>query len=47
MALKAGCLKARPVLLEPMMLVEVVTPEEHMGDVVGDLTAEGDYLGHG
>ena len=37
MALKAGCLKARPVLLEPMMLVEVVTPEEHMGDVVGDL----------
>ena len=37
MALKEGCLKARPVLLEPMMAVEVVTPEEHMGDVVGDL----------
>ena len=37
MALKEGCLKASPVLLEPMMAVEVVTPEEHMGDVVGDL----------
>jgi len=37
MALKEGCLKARPCLLEPMMAVEVVTPEEHMGDVVGDL----------
>jgi elongation factor G len=37
MALKEGSLKARPVLLEPMMAVEVVTPEEHMGDVVGDL----------
>ena len=37
MALKDGCLKANPVLLEPMMAVEVVTPEEHMGDVVGDL----------
>jgi len=37
MALKEGALKARPVLLEPMMAVEVVTPEEHMGDVVGDL----------
>ena len=37
MALKEGCLKARPVLLEPMMAVEVVTPEEHMGDLVGDL----------
>ena len=29
--------KADPVLLEPMMKVEVVTPEEHMGDVMGDL----------
>jgi len=28
---------AQPVLLEPIMKVEVVTPEEHMGDVVGDL----------
>ncbi len=37
MALKAGALKARAVLLEPIMAVEVVTPEEYMGDVVGDL----------
>lgn len=34
---KAGALKANPVLLEPIMKVEVVTPEEYMGDVVGDL----------
>ena len=37
MALKEGALKAKPVMLEPIMKVEVVTPEEHMGDVVGDL----------
>ena len=37
MALKEGALKAKPVLLEPVMKVEVVTPEEYMGDVVGDL----------
>ena len=36
-ALKEGALKAKPVILEPIMKVEVVTPEEHMGDVVGDL----------
>ncbi len=34
---KAGALKASPVLLEPIMKVEVITPEEYMGDVVGDL----------
>jgi elongation factor G len=37
MALKTGALEARPVLLEPIMAVEVVTPEDYMGDVVGDL----------
>ena len=37
MALKAGALKANPVILEPMMKVEVVTPEDYMGDVMGDL----------
>ncbi len=37
MALKAGALKADPVLLEPVMKVEVVTPEEYYGDIVGDL----------
>ncbi|MBJ15677.1 MAG: elongation factor G [Legionellaceae bacterium] len=34
---KQGALKAKPVLLEPVMTVEVVTPEDYMGDVMGDL----------
>ncbi|MEO1766396.1 elongation factor G [Thiobacter aerophilum] len=37
MAFKDGMRKANPVLLEPMMAVEVETPEEYMGDVMGDL----------
>ena len=37
MAFKEGANKASPVLLEPIMKVEVVTPEEYMGDVMGDL----------
>ena len=37
MAFKEGARKAKPVLLEPMMKVEVVTPEDYMGDVMGDL----------
>ncbi len=37
MGFKEGALKASPVLLEPIMKVEVVTPEEYMGDVMGDL----------
>ncbi len=37
MAFKAGAAKADPVLLEPVMKVESVTPEEYMGDVMGDL----------
>ena len=37
MALKAGVLKAKPALLEPIMKVEVVAPEEYLGDVIGDL----------
>ena len=37
MALKEGAGKANPALLEPIMKVEVVTPEDYMGDVVGDL----------
>ena len=39
MALKAGVEKADPVLLEPVMGVEVVVPENFMGDVIGDLSA--------
>tara|TARA_B110000305_G_scaffold187734_1_gene209253 strand:- start:278 stop:1954 length:1677 start_codon:yes stop_codon:yes gene_type:complete len=37
MALKKGALEADPALLEPIMRVEVVTPEDYMGDVMGDL----------
>ena len=36
-AFKTACQKAKPVLLEPIMKVEVVTPEEYMGDIIGDL----------
>jgi elongation factor G len=37
MGVKEGARKADPVLLEPMMKVEVITPEDYMGDVIGDL----------
>jgi elongation factor G len=37
MGFKSGALNGKPVLLEPMMSVEVVTPEDYMGDVMGDL----------
>jgi len=39
MGFREGLANAKPVLLEPMMKVEVVTPEEHMGDVIGDLNS--------
>lgn len=39
LAFKDGALKASPVLLEPVMDVEVVVPEEYMGDVIGDLNS--------
>lgn len=38
MGFKQGALRANPVILEPIMAVEVVTPEEYMGDVMGDLS---------
>ncbi len=37
LAFKEACAKAKPVLLEPIMKLEVITPEENMGDVIGDL----------
>lgn len=37
LAFKEACAKAKPVLLEPIMKIEVLTPEENMGDVIGDL----------
>jgi elongation factor G len=39
MVFKAAAKKANPVLLEPMMAVEVTTPEDNMGDVIGDLNS--------
>jgi elongation factor G len=39
LAFKEGARKAKPALLEPIMAVEVVTPEEYMGDVIGDLSS--------
>ena len=39
MAFKEGARKAGPVLLEPVMAVEVTTPEDFMGDVIGDLNS--------
>lgn len=39
MAFKQGALKAGPILLEPIMSVEVITPEEYLGDVMGDLNS--------
>jgi elongation factor G len=39
MAIKEAARKAKPVLLEPIMSVEVVVPEEYMGDVIGDLNS--------
>ncbi|ASS76932.1 elongation factor G [Tumebacillus algifaecis] len=39
MALKAGAVKANPVILEPIMKVEVIVPEEYMGDIMGDVNS--------
>jgi len=39
-AFKEACQKAKPVLMEPLMKVEVVTPEEYMGNIIGDLNAK-------
>ena len=44
MALKEAARKADPVLLEPMMAVEVTTPEEYMGDVIGDLNSRRGHI---
>ncbi|MFA6490918.1 MAG: elongation factor G [Candidatus Magasanikbacteria bacterium] len=40
MAFQAACKKANPVIMEPIMKIEVVTPESFMGDVIGDLNAK-------
>jgi elongation factor G len=45
MAVKEGCRAAKPVLLEPQMNVEVVCPEQYMGDVLGDLSSRRGKIG--
>jgi elongation factor G len=45
MAFKEGAARAHPVILEPMMKVEVVVPEAYMGDVLGDLSARRGKIG--
>jgi elongation factor G len=44
MAFKEAILRARPVLLEPIMRVEVVTPNEYTGDVIGDLNSRRGHI---
>jgi elongation factor G len=46
MAFQAGAKKAHPVLMEPVMEVEVVTPEEYMGDVIGDINSRRGRVQH-
>jgi len=45
MALKDGVLRGNPVLLEPIMSVEVVTPEEYTGDVIGNISSRRGHIG--
>ena len=45
MAMREGAQRANPVILEPVMAVEVVTPEDYMGDVVGDLSRRRGMIG--
>ena len=45
MAIKAGVRRASPVLLEPVMDVEVVTPQDYMGDIIGDLSSRRGKVG--
>ena len=46
LALKNGVRKARPVILEPIMKLEVVTPEQFMGDIIGDLNSRRAHIEH-
>ena len=45
MAFKEACAKAKPRLLEPIFDVEVVVPEEYMGDIIGDLSSRRGRIG--
>ena len=46
MAFKSAMQRAKPKLLEPVMAVEVVTPEEYLGDVMGDLNSRRGHIEH-
>jgi len=46
MAFQDACKRAHPVLMEPVMAVEVVTPDEYMGEVIGDITARRGRVQH-
>jgi len=45
MCFKEACRRASPVLLEPIMAVEVVTPDDYLGDVIGDLASRRGHVG--
>ena len=44
MAFKEACRKAQPVLLEPIMKVTIIVPDEYMGDVMSDITARRGHI---
>ena len=44
MAFRDGCDKGEPIILEPIFKLEVITPEEYIGDVIGDLTSRRGYI---
>ena len=44
MAFRDGCDKGQPIILEPIFKLEVITPEEYIGDVIGDLTGRRGYI---
>ncbi len=46
LALRNGVRKAKPVLLEPIMMLEVVAPEQFLGDIIGDLNAKRGHIEH-
>ncbi len=45
MALREGAMKAKPILLEPIMKLEVVAPEQFLGDIIGDLNSKRGHIG--
>ncbi len=45
MAMKQGAEKCKPVILEPIFKVEVTTPEEYMGDIIGDINSRRGMIG--